>query len=157
VLASHLARELEANTHIEGGPDLLVIPLTANEGMLAADTHKADHEDVFAAQLRDLVQPEDVVIAMSRTGRALSVLKAVAVARQAGATTIGFTGTDGGLLAKVVDIPIIIPEGAKEQIEDAHVIIQHIICTTMRESQLEGDNALEKSRQALYQSLTPED
>ena len=52
--------------------------------------------------------------------------------------TIGFTGYDGGQLAGMVDIPIVVPNHCIEQIEDVHMMLEHIITVAVRESIRQG-------------------
>jgi D-sedoheptulose 7-phosphate isomerase len=55
------------------------------------------------------------------------------VARHHGATTIGFTGDDGGRLKEMVDVCVQVPSPRIEQQEDAHLILEHCICSAIRE------------------------
>lgn len=133
--ASHFACDLGKNTALSGIPRLRVISLTDNVEMITAWANDTAYEHIFAEQLRGLLEPGDVVIGISGSGRSANVLNAVALARRLGATTIGFTGFDGGLLASMVDIPIVVASNSMERIEDAHLILEHLICSTIRESQ----------------------
>jgi D-sedoheptulose 7-phosphate isomerase len=133
--ASHFACDLAKNTIIDGLPRIRAIALTDSLPLITAWANDTDYEHIFAEQLRGLVQPKDVVIGISGSGRSPNVLNAILVAQQAGATTIGITGFDGGLLADMVDVPLVVPSDSMERIEDAHLILEHAICSTIRESQ----------------------
>jgi D-sedoheptulose 7-phosphate isomerase len=133
--SSHFACDLGKNTALSGLPRLRVISLTDNVELITAWANDTAYEHIFAEQLRGLVEPDDVVIGISGSGRSANVLNAIALARQIGATTIGLTGFEGGLLASMVDIPIVVPSDSMERIEDVHLILEHLICTTIRESQ----------------------
>lgn len=133
--ASHFACDLGKNTALPGLPRMRVIALTDNVELITAWANDTAYEHIFAEQLRGLVQPGDVVIGISGSGRSPNVLNAIALARQVGATTIGLTGFEGGLLAGMVDIPLVVPSDSMEQIEDVHLILEHMICTAIRESQ----------------------
>jgi len=61
------------------------------------------------------------------------VLKAVALAGERGATTVGLCGYAGGKLAKMVDHAIIAENDCIEQVEDIHVILEHMITSAMRQ------------------------
>ena len=133
--SSHFACDLGKNTALSGLPRLRVISLTDNVELITAWANDTAYEHIFAEQLRGLVEPGDVVIGISGSGLSANVLNGITLARRIGATTIGFTGFDGGLLAGMVDISIVVPSDSMERIEDVHLILEHLICSTIRESQ----------------------
>ncbi len=131
--ASHFACDLSKNTVILGAPPFRAIALTDNIALMTAWANDTAYDNVFAAQLSPLVQPGDVVIAISCSGNSANVLKAMIVARQQGATTIGFTGDQGGQLKDLVDICIPVPSPYIEHQEDVHLILEHCICAAIRD------------------------
>ena len=130
--ASHFACDLAKNTQVPGAPHFRVIGLTDNMALMTAWANDTAFDNIFAAQLSPLVEPGDVVIGISCSGNSVNVLKAMEVARQHGATTIGFTGDRGGQLKDRVDLCIQVPSPRIEQQEDAHVILEHCICAAIR-------------------------
>ncbi|MGH2537719.1 MAG: D-sedoheptulose-7-phosphate isomerase [Candidatus Promineifilaceae bacterium] len=130
--ASHFVCDLAKNTRQAGRPDFRVIGLTDNIALLTAYANDEGYENVFAQQLASLVQAGDVVIGISTSGRSPNVLRAIEVARQAQATAIGFTGFDGGPLRSLVDLEIHVPSDVIEQVEDVHLMLEHLICLTLR-------------------------
>jgi len=73
-----------------------------------------------------------VVIGISPSGNSPNVLKALRVAREHGAVTVGFTGRDGGRLKDLADHCICVPSDHVGQQEDAHLILGHVIATPLR-------------------------
>lgn len=130
--ASHFACDLAKNTQVPGAPHFRVIGLTDNMALMTAWANDTAFDNIFAAQLSPLVEPGDVVIGISCSGNSVNVLKAMEVARQHGATTIGFTGDRGGQLKDRVDLCIQVPSPRIEQQEDAHLILEHCICAAIR-------------------------
>ena len=130
--ASHFACDLAKGTQRPGVPLFRVIALTDNVPLMTAWGNDTSYDRIFAEQLRPLVQPDDLAIAISGSGNSPNVLEAVRVARQAGARTIGWTGFQGGKLRDLVDVCVIVPSDCMEQIEDAHLIMEHAICTALR-------------------------
>ncbi len=130
--ASHFACDLAKNTQVPGAPHFRVIGLTDNMALMTAWANDTAFDNIFAAQLSPLVEPGDVVIGISCSGNSLNVLKAMEVARQHSATTIGFTGDRGGQLKDRVDLCIQVPSPRIEQQEDAHLILEHCICAAIR-------------------------
>lgn len=130
--ASHFACDLAKNTQVPGAPPFRVIGLTDNMALMTAWANDTSYNNVFAAQLGPLVEAGDVVIGISCSGNSGNVLRAMELARQRGAITIGFTGDEGGQLKTMVDICIQAPSPSIEQQEDGHLILEHCICATIR-------------------------
>lgn len=131
--ASHFACDLSKNTAVPGAPPFKVIALTDNMALMTAWANDTAYDNVFAAQLNPLVESGDVVIGISCSGNSGNVLNAMALARQSGAITIGFTGDQGGQLKEVVDLCILTPSPRIEQQEDVHLILEHCICAAIRD------------------------
>jgi len=131
--ASHFACDLAKNTMVSGAPPFRVVALTDNMALMTAWANDTSYDNVFAAQLAPLIEAGDVVIGISCSGNSGNVLNAVTLAHQQGAITIGFTGDQGGQLTEMVDICIQAPSPHIEQQEDVHLILEHCICTAIRE------------------------
>jgi len=130
--ASHFACDLAKNTIVPGAPRFQVVALTDNMALMTAWANDTAYDNVFAAQLEPLVQAGDVVIGISCSGNSANVLKALSLARERRATTIGFTGDQGGRLKELVDLCIHAPSPHIEQQEDVHLALEHCICVTLR-------------------------
>jgi D-sedoheptulose 7-phosphate isomerase len=126
--ASHFGCDLAKRPIVAGQPRFRVISLTDNNALMTALSNDIGYEAVFAEQLLPLVQKDDVLIGISGSGNSKNVLNAVSVAKAAGATTIGFSGYDGGKLAGMVDISVHIPSFNMAMVEDIHLMLEHAIC-----------------------------
>ncbi|HHS96312.1 MAG TPA: SIS domain-containing protein [Chloroflexi bacterium] len=131
--ASHFACDLAKGTIRPGRPRFRVMALTDNVPLMTAWSNDAAYEDLFAEQLRNLIQRGDVVVAFSGSGNSPNVLNAVELAHRMGGITIGFSGFDGGRLSTMVDVPVVVPSHCMEQIEDVHLVLCHLITTVLRE------------------------
>jgi D-sedoheptulose 7-phosphate isomerase len=131
--ASHFVCDLAKNTRVTGQPDFRVLGLADNMAIFSAYGNDEGYHNVFAQQLASFVEAGDVVIAISTSGNSPNVVEAVHVANQAGAQTIGFTGFDGGELASLVTLHVHVPSDRIEQVEDIHLILEHLICSILRE------------------------
>jgi len=131
--ASHIACDLSKSAIRDDLPRFRVISLVDNVPLATAWANDTSYENVFAAQLENLLQPGDVVIALSGRGRSPNILNAARLARERGAAVIGLTGFDGGLLREIADPCIIVPSDCMEQIEDTHLIIGHLLSVYLRE------------------------
>jgi D-sedoheptulose 7-phosphate isomerase len=135
--ASHFACDLAKNTRKNGWPHFRVVGLADNMASFSAYANDEGYENVFAQQLASLVRPGDVVIGISASGNSANVIKATELANEMGAKTIGFTGFDGGRLARIVGINVHVPSNYIEQVEDIHLMLEHLICTVLRQRMLQ--------------------
>lgn len=130
--AMHFACDLAKGTIEEGKPRFKVWALPGNQSLLSALANDWGYACVFAEQLESVAEPEDIAIAISGSGNSENVLKAVDLAGARGLTTIGIAGFDGGQLTSRVDLTILVPSHCMECVEDAHLIVAHIISTSLR-------------------------
>jgi D-sedoheptulose 7-phosphate isomerase len=130
--ASHLACDLGKGTNSHGRPRLRVVALTDNVPLISAWANDSSYEDIFAQQLQEQVEPGDIAIGISGSGKSPNVLNGIRVARSAGAITIGLTGFDGGDLKSLVDHCIIVPHHSIDQVEDVHLMLGHVIASCLR-------------------------
>lgn len=132
--ASHMACDLAKTSLMPEFKRIRAIALTDNVPLITAWGNDVSYEEVFAQQLANLVQPGDLVIAISGSGNSPSVLRAVETAKEMGARTVGFTGHPGGKLRGLVDISVVAPSRRIEQAEDAHLILDHLVSVALREA-----------------------
>ncbi len=138
--ATHFVCDLAKNTRTPTQPHFRVIGLSDNVAILSAYANDEGYDNIFACQLANLVEADDVVVGISTSGRSRNVLNAIALANSEQATTIGLTGCDAGELGSMVDIHLHVPTDCIEQVEDIHLILEHIIIRTLREMDSEAGN-----------------
>lgn len=131
--SSHLVCDFQKNIYLDGGKPFEVVALTDSPALLLAWANDTSFENVFAGQARTWVRKNDVLIAISGSGNSRNVLEAVKVANDVGATTIGLCGYDGGQLAEMVTIPIVVERRNMQQVEDVHMILGHILFSALRD------------------------
>ncbi len=131
--ASHFACDLSKNTRLTGSPHFRVISLNDNMALFSAFANDEGFDNVFAGQLANLLRPDDIVIGISTSGNSPNVLNGVKMATRMGARTVGFTGFDGGELIDMVELNIHVPSECIEQVEDIHLVLEHLICTVLRD------------------------
>ncbi len=151
--ASHFACDLGKGTLMPGRPRFRVIALTDNVPLFSALANDFGYDRVFVEQLASLVQPGDVVIGISGSGNSANVVNAMLLARQVGATAVAMTGFDGGRLKGLADVCIHVPNDCMEQVEDLHLILEHLICTELRQAMGVEDAALSERVRAVELSL----
>lgn len=125
--ASHMAADLAKNTI---GPQMRrfrVMSLNDNMSLLTALANDEGYENVFREQLVNLINPGDVLIVISASGNSPNVLRAVEYAKSRHAQTVGLLGFDGGRALGLVDHPILVRSRDYGVIEDAHLVLNHIL------------------------------
>jgi len=130
--ASHFACDLAKNTSTPNMPRFRVVALTDNVPQLTAWANDTAYANIFVEQLDALARPGDVVIGISGSGNSENVLRAIRLANERGAITVGMCGFDGGQLKDLVTLSVHVPHFNMEQVEDAHLILEHMVCTTVR-------------------------
>ena len=125
--ASHMACDLSKGVSFGLARRFKVLCLNDNIPTMLAYANDLSYQDVFAQQLANFVQPGDVVLGISGSGNSENVLRAVALGKQAGALTIGFTGYDGGKLHAQADIGLNIAVNDMQIAEDLHLVIGHML------------------------------
>ena len=131
--ASHFACDLGKNTRAPDVPDFRVLALTDNLATFSALANDEGYKNVFLGQITSLLERGDVAIGISTSGNSENVLKAIEFAQARGAQTIAFTGFDGGRLGKIVDLEVHVPSDNIERVEDIHLMLEHLMCTALRE------------------------
>jgi len=132
-LASHLAADLGKSTHFPGPASIQqskrmkILSLADNVPMLTAWGNDTSYENIFAGQMENFIQAGDVAFGISGSGNSPNVLRALELARKVGATTVGLTGCGGGKMKDLLDCPIIVPSNNMQHVEDAHLILAHLI------------------------------
>ncbi len=147
--SSHFVCDLAKNNYFEELPPFRAIDLNRSNAIFTALANDDGYENVFCHQLRNLVQPNDVVLAISTSGNSPNVLKAIEYANKAGAITVGFTGYEGGALAKMIDVEVRIPSHNIQHIEDLHMVIAHLITFALIEMSRETIALQVKSNQSI--------
>ena len=125
--AQHIAAELAFRMGRER-PALPALALTTDTSLLTAVSNDRSFEFVFARQLQALGRKGDVVLAISTSGNSLNIIEAIKEARAREITTIGLLGNDGGKVAQLVDVALVVPHPDTPRIQEVHITIGHIIC-----------------------------
>jgi D-sedoheptulose 7-phosphate isomerase len=101
--------------------------LVDNMGLLMAYGNDISFQDIFAEQLKGILQPGDLVIAISGSGNSENVIRAVDYANDNGAVTLGLCGYDGGRLKEKAHHKIWANVHDMQLCEDVHAIFGHVV------------------------------
>lgn len=131
--SQHIAAELQGMFEKNRKP-LPAIALTTNTSILTAIANDIGYDSVFARQLRGLADEKDVVIGISTSGNAMSVIKALEEANKIGCFTIALTGKGGGKLRGKVDRIVRVDSTRTPHIQEVHIAIGHIWCLMVEDA-----------------------
>ena len=129
--ASHMMNDLCKGTLGHKGdaswPRLRVIALTDNVSLMTAWANDTDYDRVFSEPLKNLAQRGDLLVAISASGNSPNIITAVEAAKHLGVKVIGLAGFGGGKLSKMADVSFVVASDEYGPVEDAHMILDHII------------------------------
>ncbi len=107
-----------------------VVVLGQNPVLVSAYANDVDPDMIYAQHIWAMnPNEEDVLMAISTSGRAKNVRYAVSVAKAKNLTIISLTGPDGGDLARVADIPIKTPGISTAYIQETGLPVYHALCS----------------------------
>jgi D-sedoheptulose 7-phosphate isomerase len=132
--ASHLVCDLTKTTYVAGRQPLRAFALTDNVPLLTAWANDTDYGRIFAEQLAALVEPGDVVIAISASGNSPNVVAGLTTAAAIGARTIGLLGFDGGASLRLVDVAVHVPCNDYGLVEATHLAIGQALVAAIRQA-----------------------
>jgi len=125
--AQHIAAEF-VNRFIIDRPPLPAIALTTDTSILTSISNDSAFQEIFARQIKALGKDGDIVIGLSTSGNSPNVIKAFEVAKEMGMKTVALTGNDGGMLAKLADVPLVVSSSSTPRIQETHILAGHILC-----------------------------
>jgi len=126
-MASHFLCDLVKGTNYEEKSPFRILALNDEPPRTARGHDDATRERVFVEQLKNFAEPEDVVMGICVYGNSPKVVNAIEYAAWIGCRTIGLTGYDGGRVAQLAELNVQVPVKHLGCVEDAHVIICHMI------------------------------
>lgn len=138
--ASHFINDLSKHTVVSDHKNEVVVSqkrfralcLLDNLSLVTAWANDMGYENVFVQQIANWVGEGDLVIAVSGSGNSENILRALALANERGAITVGIAGYQGGKVKQVVRHCIIVPAENDLFIEDMHLSIFHAVTSVVR-------------------------
>lgn len=130
--AQHIAGEFVSRFYFDR-PGIASIALTTDTSILTAIGNDYGYENLFARQVQAQGVKGDVFIGISTSGNSKNILKALDLCRQKGIKSIGLSGASGGAMNELCDYCIKVPSTCTPRIQEAHILIGHIICAIVEE------------------------
>jgi D-sedoheptulose 7-phosphate isomerase len=125
--SQHIAAEFVNRFMIER-PPLPAIALTTDSSVITSIGNDYGFSEIFVKQIKSLGNRGDVAIAISTSGTSQNILKGVRAAKKMDIITVGLTSLKGQKLIDLVDFPLAIPSDYTPRIQEAHIVIGHILC-----------------------------
>jgi D-sedoheptulose 7-phosphate isomerase len=126
--AQHLATEFVSTLTLDHPrPSIPAIALTTDTSLLTAIANDFGVEGMFERQVGSLARPGDVLIAISTSGNSENVLRAAQQARAMDVRVVALTGREGGRLATLADVAILVPSDVTAHIQEAHLAIEQLL------------------------------
>ncbi|EAJ7870368.1 TPA: D-sedoheptulose 7-phosphate isomerase [Campylobacter jejuni] len=130
--AQHIAGEFVSRFYFDR-PGIASIALTTDTSVLTAIGNDYGYENLFARQVQAQGVKGDVFIGISTSGNSKNILKALELCKQKEIISIGLSGASGGAMNELCDYCIKVPSTCTPRIQEAHILIGHIICAIVEE------------------------
>ena len=125
--ASHYTGDFNKGLSLDREKKFRFYCLNDNVATVLSLANDLCYEEIFVQQLKNFMDPGDIVIAISGSGNSENIIRAVRYAKEKGNLVIGLTGYDGGKLKELSDIQLHVPIHDMQITEDIHMIYDHLI------------------------------
>ncbi|MDR3050255.1 MAG: SIS domain-containing protein [Oscillospiraceae bacterium] len=133
--ANHFVCDFGKNAVQDPRRRFRIISLSDNVEKITAFGNDIAFEEVFRQQLINLMNPGDLLLAVSASGNSPNLVRACEYAREKCGRIIALAGFDGGKIAKLADATIVARMQSYERIEDMHLILLHMFVCFLKEHQ----------------------
>jgi D-sedoheptulose 7-phosphate isomerase len=140
--ATHFASDLMKFASVEGKTRFKAYSLVDNTPLITALTNDLGWSEVYVEQLKNMMSPSDVFIAISVHGGSgmdragvwsQNLIKAARYVKDNGGKVLSLVGFDGGVLRQISDVSILVPVNSTPHVEGFHVVLTHMICARLKE------------------------
>jgi len=135
--AQHIAAELSGRFYFDREP-LFAEALHVNTSYLTAVANDYSYDEVYSRLVKAKGRKGDILIGISTSGNSKNVIKAIEVANNIGMITVGMTGEDGGKMKDICKYLINVPSKDTPRIQEAHIMIGHIVCEIVEKELFNG-------------------
>jgi len=140
--ATHFACDLIRTTAAAGKRGLKAECLNDNIALVLALVNDDGFDNLFSEQLKIKARAGDILICISVHGGSGSdkagpwsqnLLRAMSCIQEIGGKTIGLSGFDGGAMKATADVSIVVPIDSTPHVESFHLVLEHLICSCLRQ------------------------
>ena len=125
--AQHLAAEFVNRFTLER-PPLPAIALTTDTSVITSIGNDYSFEQIFSKQIKALGMEGDILLTITTSGNSSNLLLAAKDAKRQGIYTVGLLGKDGGELAGLVDMALVVKAENTARVQESHILAGHILC-----------------------------
>jgi D-sedoheptulose 7-phosphate isomerase len=125
--AQHIAAEFSIR-YRTNRTALAGLALTTDTSVLTACGNDFGFEVIYSRQIEALARAGDVVIGISTSGNSANIVLGLEKAREMECVTVAFTGGDGGKIAQLAELALIVPSPVTARVQECHILAGHIIC-----------------------------
>ncbi len=126
--AQHVATEYVVRYRPRTRRAASAVALTTDSSLLTAAANDLGYEHVFARQVEAHARPGDLLVLISTSGNSANLLRAAEAARTLDVRTVGLLAGDGGRLAALVDVAIIVPTDDNALAQEVQLAVDHHVC-----------------------------
>lgn len=138
--AQHFAAEMVGRFQLERQA-IPAIALTTDTSILTAIGNDYGFEAVFSRQVEALANPGDAVLGISTSGRSSNILRAMEVAKERGCKVLCLAGRDGGPMAELADLSLVVNSHETPHIQETHLTVIHLMCKFIEERLARGESS----------------
>jgi len=109
------------------------LALTTDSSVITSIGNDYSFEKIFARQCESMVKKNDIVFAISTSGKSKNIIEGMKISKKTGAFVVGITGENGKIFEKYSDIVLCVPSKLTPRIQEIHRIVLHIICQFVEE------------------------
>lgn len=131
--AQHLAAELSGRFYLDRAP-LNAEALHVNSSFITAIGNDYGFDSIFARQLEAKASAGDLLIALSTSGNSSNIINCIHKANDLKVQVIGWTGSKSCQMDDICDRTIKIPSENTPRIQEAHILIGHIVCEQVEQN-----------------------
>ncbi|MDY7035703.1 MAG: D-sedoheptulose 7-phosphate isomerase [Thermodesulfobacteriota bacterium] len=125
--AQHIAAEF-VNRFMLERPPLPAVALTTDTSIITSIGNDYSFDEIFSKQVKAIGMEGDILLALSTSGNSSNVLMALKSAKSQGIYTVCLTGGEGGKMASLADMSLVVKSNSTPRIQETHILVGHIIC-----------------------------
>lgn len=134
--ASHYITDWNKMYNLATGNKFRGLSLTDNIGLITAYGNDINYDEVFAGQVKTIMDEGDLLVVVSGSGNSPNILKAIEAAREADGKILGVLGYDGGKALPMCDEVFHVPSWDMQICEDIHLSFGHLVMKNLCQSDI---------------------
>lgn len=139
--AQHIAGEFVNQFARKDRRALPALALSTDGGVLTSIANDTGFVNVFARQVEAFGLAGDALMAITTSGTSPNIVAACERARGQEMKVIGLLGRDGGQVAPLCDLALVVASRDTQRIQETHNLIGHILCELVEQMLFPADKA----------------